>query len=48
VVWRTDIGGAEAFNKYDSDWIKTGKKMKHRVPQVLEIINDNEFKVLLE
>lgn len=45
-VWRTDIGGAEVFNKYDTEWVKTGKNMKHRIPQVLEIINDNEFKVL--
>lgn len=47
-IWRTDIGGAEVFNKYDAEWIKTGKKMKARIPQILEIINDNEFKILSE
>lgn len=47
-VWRTDIGGSEVFNKYDSEWIKTGKRMKQRIPQILEIINDNEFKIVME
>lgn len=44
-LWRIDIGGAEVFDKYDSD-IRTKKtKMKQRVPHVLEILDDVNFKI---
>lgn len=45
-VWRVDIGGAETFNKFDSEYIKTSKVSQARRPQVLEILNDSCFNIL--
>jgi hypothetical protein len=44
-VWRVDNGSSSAFNKFDSDFMKTGKVRHSRRPQVLEILNDNIFNI---
>ena len=45
-VAKVDIGGANAFNTFDGEYVKTGKKMKTRIPQVLVIDNDKNFRIL--
>lgn len=45
-LWRIDIGGAEAFDKFDSEYNKSGNVSQARRPQVLEILNDTCFNVL--
>ena len=45
-VWRVDNGSSAAFDIFDKDYIKSGKKNKHREPQVLEIIDDKVYNVL--
>ena len=47
-LWRVDIGGAEAFDKFDAEYLKTSNKGQNRRPQVLEILNDKCFKILKE
>lgn len=46
-VWRVDNGSSKAFDIFDKEKIETGKTSNARKPQVLEIINDNEFNVLI-
>jgi hypothetical protein len=45
-VIRIDNGSSKAFDKFDTEFKKTGLKNKNRQPQVLEILNDTEFKIL--
>ena len=45
-VAKVDIGGSNAFDAFDSEYVKTGKKMKNRTPQVLVIDDDKNFRVL--
>jgi len=45
-VWRIDIGGSGAFNKFDKNYVMNGKIMEFRKAQVLEIINDKEINIL--
>lgn len=45
-VWRVDNGSSSAFHKFDRDMMSTGTVRHSRRPQVLEIINDNEYYVL--
>ena len=41
-VWRIDVGASQGFNNF-----KNAEKIKKITqPQVLEILNDNTFKVL--
>lgn len=47
-VIRIDTGGSKAFNSFDDNYMKTGKNMKQRVPQVLEIINDTQSRILYD
>jgi len=44
---RIDIGGAEVFNLYDTN-AKDGERMKQRIPQVLEILNDEHIRILYD
>jgi hypothetical protein len=44
-VWRVDVGVSDAFSIYEDDFKKKGKTLDRSV-QVLEILNDREFKVL--
>jgi Icc-related predicted phosphoesterase len=46
-VWRVDNGSSKAFNIFDHEYIKTGKITDSRKPQVLEILNDDTFNVLM-
>lgn len=46
-VWRVDNGASHAFNIFDNNFLKTGVISKNRKPQVLEIINDDQFNVLV-
>jgi len=46
-IWRVDNGSSKAFDIFDKEIIETGKISEARKPQVLEIINDNEFNVLI-
>lgn len=43
---RIDIGGSSAFDLFDSEYTKTGKRMKNRIPQVLVIDNDVNHRIL--
>lgn len=45
-LWRIDIGGAESFDKFDSEFRKSGYVSQARRPQVLEITNDTCFNIL--
>lgn len=45
-VWRVDNGSSKAFDHFDNELIKNKKKSDARKPQVLKIINDNEYEVL--
>jgi hypothetical protein len=45
-LWRIDIGGADAFDKFDFEYNKSGNVSQARRPQVLEILNDTCFNVL--
>jgi len=45
-VAKVDTGGSNAFNAFDSEYVKTGKKMKSRIPQVLVIDDDKNFRIL--
>lgn len=45
---RVDIGGASIFNLFDSTYEKTGNRMKQRVPQILEILNDTHTRILYD
>ncbi len=47
-VWRIDNGSSKAFDIFDHELIQTGKVSESRKPQVLEIINDQYFNVLIE
>ena len=47
-VWRIDNGMSDAFNKFDDIYIKTKKRSPNRKIQVLEILNDTEFNILIE
>lgn len=47
-VYKTDIGGGDSFDKFDTELEKTGKISKNRVPQVLVIDNDDTFRVLYD
>ena len=40
-VWRIDTGSSKAFEKFDKS-----KKSGQREPQILEILNDNDFNVI--
>jgi hypothetical protein len=44
---RVDVGGSEAFLKFDSSYNKSGDIMDLRKAQVLEIINDNKINILI-
>ncbi len=46
-VWRIDNGSSKAFDIFDHDFIKTGKVSNSRKPQVLEILNDTVFNVIV-
>lgn len=45
---RVDIGGADVFNLFDSTYEKTGHRMEQRVPQILEILNDKNSRILYD
>lgn len=45
---RVDIGGAEIFNLFDSTYEKTRNRMKQRIPQILEILNDKNLRILYD
>lgn len=45
-IWRVDNGSSKAFDAFDRLYLKYNKINDARRPQVLEILNDNEFKVL--
>lgn len=47
-VTRVDIGGADVFNLFDSTFEKTGNKMEQRIPQILEILNDKNSRILYD
>lgn len=46
-IWRIDNGSSKAFNIFDANYLKTGNISNSRKPQVLEIINDDEFNVII-
>ena len=45
-IWRVDNGSSSAFNNFDQQLLNNGHTSHSRRPQVLEILNDTEFKVL--
>lgn len=46
VVWRCDNGSSDAFAKFDFELMSSGKPDNNRIPQAVEIINDNQFNIL--
>ncbi len=46
-IWRVDNGSSKAFDKYDTHYVNFGTINEYRKPQVLEIINDNVFRVIM-
>ena len=47
-IWRIDNGSSKAFDKFDDMITEHNKIDIARRPQVLEIINDDEFNVLID
>ena len=45
-IWRVDVGASKAFSDFDSSEQNGEGVMNSRKAQVLEIINDNKFKIL--
>lgn len=45
-IWRVDNGSSKAFHNFDITYQQTGKVNEHRKPQVLEILNDTEYRIL--
>lgn len=45
-VWRVDNGSSSAFHVFDEQYKTTGKVSESRKPQVLEILNDNIFRII--
>jgi hypothetical protein len=46
-VWRVDNGSSSAFHKFDYTFLNTGVVDENRKPQVLEIIDDEIYNVLM-
>lgn len=47
-VYKVDIGGSNTFDKFDSEFEKSGNRSKNRMPQVLVIDDDVNFRVLYD
>lgn len=45
-VWRVDVGSSKAFDNRDNYYLQYNKRSHSRRPQVLEILNDNEFRII--
>ncbi len=45
-VWRVDNGSSGAFHRFDHDMMSSGKIKYSRRPQVLEIIDDNQYFIM--
>ena len=45
-IWRVDNGSISAFHGYDRIYLESGKVNNNRIPQVLEILDDNKFNIL--
>jgi hypothetical protein len=41
-IWRTDFAGSKVFNKFDSEKYNVNRK-----PQVLEILDDKKFNIII-
>ena len=48
-LWRVDNGSSAAFDKFDPEYINSSDRhvAESRKPQVLEILNDSEFRVIV-
>jgi hypothetical protein len=48
-IWRVDNGSSAAFNKFDPEYMESENNMvaESRKPQVLEILNDDTYNVLV-
>lgn len=48
-LWRVDNGSSAAFDKFDPEYLNSEDRhvAESRKPQVLEILNDSEFRVLV-
>ena len=47
-VWRVDNGSSSAFDRFDQKKMKSGEISFSRRPQILEILNDNEYYIIDE
>lgn len=45
-LWRVDSGSSHAFTQFDKEFEKNGKVTDTRKAQLLEIINDNEYRII--
>jgi hypothetical protein len=45
-VWRVDTGQSKAFHKFDEVFMETGEVKEARKPMALEILNDNEYRII--
>jgi len=46
-IWRVDNGSSVAFDNFDTNYKNTGSRSDSRKPQVLEILDDTKFNVLM-
>jgi hypothetical protein len=44
-IWRVDSGSSAAFNKFDREFLNSGKVTHSRRVQYLEIIDDKEYRI---
>lgn len=46
-LWRIDTGSSKVFNQFDESYMDNGKVSSDRKPQVLEILDDHTFNILV-
>lgn len=46
-ILRADCGNSKAFSAFDTQYMTTGKASSYRLPQLLEVIDDKEFFVVV-
>jgi Calcineurin-like phosphoesterase len=47
-LWRVDFGGSFGFDKFDPYFVKNKNVVEFRKAQILEILNDQEIKIIKE
>jgi hypothetical protein len=47
-IWRIDNGSSKAFDPFDQNLLINNERESARNPQILEILNDSEFNIIME